>query len=616
MTSENMIKVIEAANSGNYQIVCRAVSGALDAWYITLVDPTDWNWSFNEYRIYVGTKEPPMTDTMNDYSVYFCGYTYYYIDTDGEVKSVTNVNFEENGAQYTSFLRCHEIMTDNITANETGVIHLDSDTEIDKDLYIKGTLTAGPADEDHIRVEGTKISAYDKDGNSTTLNFNSDGKDVNFYNGSLVVDENLSTIKNLKVSGESDFTGDVTAQNVTVRGNLTVQGTTTTQNTNVETLNYKRIEVDATSEVALDSASRDSILVGSASSTNLGIDANELQARNNGAASTLYLNPQGGNTNVGSNLYLSGNIGFAGTRTGNVISFVDGNVNGTGIKIGGAGTTAICSGESVNLLDIAANDEQMIVASDTDVKVMTNLNSGTDSGKTFTFGTDGVLTSPNGFSGNLTGHATSADKSNTSFGLSKFTLTKDDNGGSSCWILISNISSYYDGSNVTTVSPKLGIQGMVFNDRGSSSEYNMTGMTAITCTLAYNAFSLTYRNVAGSTYVIPQVISYNGAYYLALKLNASANNVRFVGEAYGTIDTTQVTSGVTEVTSGTDNEARGIIDIAHPVGSTYVQYPGYSKPSALFAGTTWTKGSPIVYRSSVSGTTANLGTMDIWIRTA
>lgn len=144
MTNENMIKVIQAKTEHKCQICCRAVAGALDSWYITLVDPKDWNWSFNEYRIYQGVDEPPMTDKMNDYTVYFCGYTYYFIDTeDKKVKKITNVNFTQNGAQYTSFLRCHEIETGLIKAKEDGHIHLQGTIQIDDDLSVNGSLHFG-----------------------------------------------------------------------------------------------------------------------------------------------------------------------------------------------------------------------------------------------------------------------------------------------------------------------------------------------------------------------------------------------------------------------------------------------------------------------------------------
>ena len=45
-------------------------------------------------------------------------------------------------------------------------------------------------------------------------------------------------------------------------------------------------------------------MVGGLSSTNLAFDGNEIQARNNGLASSLFLQPSGGATHLGSNLVL------------------------------------------------------------------------------------------------------------------------------------------------------------------------------------------------------------------------------------------------------------------------------------------------------------------------
>ena len=75
---------------------------------------------------------------MNDYSVYFCGYNYYFIDNDTSktVIKVVNVNFTEFGAQYTSFFKCAKVQADNIYANETTVIELQNDSHVHGDLTV------------------------------------------------------------------------------------------------------------------------------------------------------------------------------------------------------------------------------------------------------------------------------------------------------------------------------------------------------------------------------------------------------------------------------------------------------------------------------------------------
>lgn len=137
--------VLKAYNTGKYQIVCRNISAQLNDWYITLVKPEDWEWSVNEYRVFVGIDEPPMRNQMNIYSVYFCGYNYYFLDTDSEqtLRKVTNVNFTQYGAQYTTFLRTHEIQSDVITANETGTVEISDNTHVKKDLTVDGTVEIG-----------------------------------------------------------------------------------------------------------------------------------------------------------------------------------------------------------------------------------------------------------------------------------------------------------------------------------------------------------------------------------------------------------------------------------------------------------------------------------------
>lgn len=55
-------------------------------------------------------------------------------------------------------------------------------------------------------------------------------------------------------------------------------------------------------DVALDTYGKEPLSIGNIDSSNLGIDTNEIQARNNGAASTLYLNGEGGDVTVGGNV--------------------------------------------------------------------------------------------------------------------------------------------------------------------------------------------------------------------------------------------------------------------------------------------------------------------------
>lgn len=70
-------------------------------------------------------------------------------------------------------------------------------------------------------------------------------------------------------------------------------------------------------DVTLSSYGQEPLSIGNKTSTNLGIDTNEIQARNNGVASILYLNTLGGETHIG---------------TGGIISSNGLNYNGTAAK--------------------------------------------------------------------------------------------------------------------------------------------------------------------------------------------------------------------------------------------------------------------------------------------
>ena len=96
-----------------------------------------------------------------------------------------------------------------------------------------------------------------------------------------------------------------------------------------------------------------SIIIGSSNTENLGIDGNEIMARNNGKASTLYLNNEGGVVQLGAVLRTNSNIAYIGSRsTQSMIKFINNtsDSNGNGIAIGGGGLTIIGSGESSDVV--------------------------------------------------------------------------------------------------------------------------------------------------------------------------------------------------------------------------------------------------------------------------
>lgn len=265
MTTDKQLTVQAAAKDGHYQIVCRHQFAAMNSWYITLTDVDDWDWNVNEYRIFVGTREPPMINEMNDYSVYFCGYTYFFIDNDdGQVKRVTNVNFTEFGEQYTSFLKCEKIQVDKVYSKEIGIVTVEDNLRLKKNLDVDGDVTAKSnftINKDLKVVGNTEIdgslSVYDKSFFKNESTFENDlhiGAD-------LYLKGELYNTGNMKISGEaqaegtfrapalcsnelSRFTGSseiifnngiqtkanlIVDTDADIKGNLTVANTTTLQ---------------------------------------------------------------------------------------------------------------------------------------------------------------------------------------------------------------------------------------------------------------------------------------------------------------------------------------------------------------------------------------------------
>lgn len=92
---------------------------------------------------------------------------------------------------------------------------------------------------------------------------------------------------------------------------------------------------------------------------------------------------------------MTGNIGFAsGSRTGDMIRFISGDANGSGVSIGDGGIVVIGSGESAKLLEPAAGSgaaERMVIAGDTTIEFWVNCQNGADSAKQVTLSTAGLL---------------------------------------------------------------------------------------------------------------------------------------------------------------------------------------------------------------------------------
>lgn len=196
MDFEKQQLVQNAALTGHYQIVCRQLFAAINSWYITTLDVENWNWEINEYRIFVGTREPPMTDEMNDYSVYYCGYNYYFIDTNGIVRRVLNVNLTEYGEQYTTFLKCAKIQANSIFSDDTGYVQIKDNMKVHNNLEVIGTATIG---------KDTTI------GGKTTINNDLTVDGPVELGSDLKVDGSLTIGGNFRTTGTFNLEGNVGA---------------------------------------------------------------------------------------------------------------------------------------------------------------------------------------------------------------------------------------------------------------------------------------------------------------------------------------------------------------------------------------------------------------------
>lgn len=92
---------------------------------------------------------------------------------------------------------------------------------------------------------------------------------------------------------------------------------------------------------------------------------------------------------------MTGNIAFnSGSRNRNIIRFIAGNKDGSGISIGDGGTTVIGGGESASLLEPASgagDSEKMIIANDGAIDFYVNCQNGLDSAVQVTLSKAGLL---------------------------------------------------------------------------------------------------------------------------------------------------------------------------------------------------------------------------------
>lgn len=203
------------------------------------------------------------------------------------------------------------------------------------------------------------------------------------------------------------------------------------------------------------------------------------------------------------NFTTTSGISYQGTKaTYTMISFKD-NANdnyGNGIVIGGGGLTVVGGGESAGTVAAqysTGGDEILELASDGNVYVRTNVQSGYASAKVFTFSTDGSLTATK-FIGPLQGNAdtattaTTASKLGTNAGSATNPVYFSDGVPVGCTYSLNKtvpsdavFTDHYDWTDITnkptSYIPSSGSFNYIMVTRGSSKSTASNGFWAAMC---------------------------------------------------------------------------------------------------------------------------------------
>lgn len=126
----------------------------------------------------------------------------------------------------------------------------------------------------------------------------------------------------------------------------------------------------------------------------------------------------------------------------------------------------------------------------------------------------------NGVANDITVPYATTAKELTSY--SAVTFSKSDNSGKPCYLLIADVTSWY---NVSSGAAASGIVGFVYGYRdGATPAYSMN--VAARCAYGKGYYSL---SSSLTSTIEPRVVSYNSKYYLALCLKGSNRTFNFIG---------------------------------------------------------------------------------------
>jgi len=145
-------------------------------------------------------------------------------------------------------------------------------------------------------------------------------------------------------------TSSLTNSNATIAGNLGVGGSNP----------VTKLQIFGTTD--LSPSTHGLMVFGATNTTNIGIDQNEIMARNNGTVSTLYLNHEGGNVIFNGTNTTGGNVGI-GTSTPTSILALGGTTartiqmeRNTTSSTSGQGLTISSGGATVGSVNLAGGD--------------------------------------------------------------------------------------------------------------------------------------------------------------------------------------------------------------------------------------------------------------------
>lgn len=116
---------------------------------------------------------------------------------------------------------------------------------------------------------------------------------------------------------------------------------------------------------------------------------------------------------------------------------------------------------------------------------------------------------------------------------------KNDNGGKPTYILIADVTDWYNATTSTSPEVRHGIRGVVVGERTGNRSGDAIGFINATVAWTKNGG---YKLLVDKSDVNirPRIVLYNGAYYLALYCIGSGFTFRILGSAWGTITQTQL----------------------------------------------------------------------------